>query len=133
MEGVHPDLVAIAYEAIKVSPIDFGIPQFGGLRTQNEQSLLFLQGTSKCDGESKVSNHQKGLALDVFAYVNGSASWDIAHLSIIAGVMLSTANRLHREGIVKSEIRWGGTFGNKNFRGWDMPHFEIIGGDKNEW
>ena len=125
MAGVHNDLITIFTEAIKNSPIDFGVPSLGGLRTENQQRILFMGGSSKCDGFKNKSYHQTGNALDFYAYINGRASWDEVHLAIIAGVILATAKRLRKEGKVESVIKWGGTFGSAKYHGWDMPHFEI--------
>lgn len=36
-----PRLVEIALEAIKISKVDFGIPEFGGKRTNQEQAALY--------------------------------------------------------------------------------------------
>ena len=104
---------------ITISPIDIGIPSTGGWRTPEEQHDLFVRGLSKCDGYTKLSKHQSGRAVDIFAYLHGKASWDKEHLAIIAGVVLSVANQ---KGI---PIRWGGTFGSDDFKGWDYPHFEF--------
>lgn len=108
-------------EALKCCPLDFGIPQYGGKRTAEEQEILFARGLSKCDGFKRKSRHQSGLAVDVFAFVNGKASWDPVHLSLIAGSILTIAKQ---KGL---NIRWGGTFGSDRWKGWDMPHFEIVG------
>jgi len=133
MQGVHPDLIRLYMESIKVSPIDFGVPSSGGLRTQGEQNLLFQNGKSKCDGFNDKSNHQAkddglGYALDFYAYVDGKASWNNVHLSIIAGVIMATAKRLKKEGKISIKIKWGGTFGDNKikYNGWDMPHFEVV-------
>jgi len=125
MLGVHNDLIVIFTEAIKNSPIDFGVPSSGGLRTAEQQRELFMDAKSKCDGYKSKSYHQSGNALDFYAYVNGKASWDKIHLSIIAGVILATAKRLRKGGKINSEITWGGTFGSAEFTGWDMPHFQV--------
>jgi peptidoglycan L-alanyl-D-glutamate endopeptidase CwlK len=125
MDGVHGDLVLVFSEAIKYSPIDFGVPSAGGMRTKDQQKALFDDGKSKCDGIKTLSKHQRGEALDFFAFVNGKASWDKVHLSLVAAVILSTAKRLKSEGVIYSDFRWGGTFGSKEFKGWDMPHIEI--------
>ena len=133
MEGVHPDLQLIFKTALAVSPIDFGVPSTGGVRTAEAQHELFLKGASKCDGYNKLSNHQLqdgqefGKAIDVYAFVNGRASWDKKHLGIVAGAILSVAEILKKEGKISSSIVWGGTFGRngKNLHGWDFPHYEI--------
>ena len=119
LEGVNPQLVELMKMAIRRSPIDFGIPADGGKRTAERQKELFDKGVSKCDGTIKKSYHQSGNAVDVYAYVNGKASWDKEHLAIIAGVVLSTAYAMGLN------VRWGGTFGSNEFKGWDKPHFEL--------
>ncbi len=132
MQGVHPDLIVIFTEAIKTCPIDFGVPEFGGMRTKGEQNLLFKKGLSKCDGFDKISKHQLEYddpyvnALDFYAYISGKASWDKVHLAIVASTILSTATRLLKEGLIKIKIKWGATFGSSIFKGWDYPHIEIV-------
>ena len=36
------------------------------LRSVSEQRRLYDKGLSKCDGTKKVSNHQRGLAMDIY-------------------------------------------------------------------
>lgn len=125
MIGVCPDLIIVFAEALKNSPIDFGVPEFGGLRTQGEQNQLFQKNLSKCDGFEKKSNHQTGDALDFYAYVNGRASWDKTHLAIVASAIMTTAKRLKKEGKINFDLTWGAEFGSMDFHGWDYPHIEI--------
>lgn len=115
IQGVNYQLIEVAELALVLSPIDFGIPRHGGLRTAEEQQKLFNDGASQLDGVNKKSYHQSGMALDVFAYVDGKASWDESHLTTIAAAMLEAANRL------SVRLRWGGHW--KSFI--DMVHFEI--------
>jgi peptidoglycan L-alanyl-D-glutamate endopeptidase CwlK len=115
MEGIDDRLIDIAELAIALSPIDFGVPSSGGFRSTQDQAELYTSGKSKCDGRTNKSYHQTGKALDVFAYVDGKASWDTLHLTTIATAMLQSASQL---GI---ELQWGGLW-----RSWkDMPHFQI--------
>ena len=116
MRGVDPQLVKVAYEALKISRIDFGIPSTGGLRTSDEQNQLYIDGKSKCDGYSKKSLHQTGQALDFFAYVNGKGSWDREHLAMVACAFQQAAIQLG------TPIKVGGLF--KNFEDW--PHVELV-------
>ncbi len=131
MQGVNPQLILVFMEAIHDSPIDFGIPADGGVRTAERQNMLFNTGKSKCDGYKRHSNHQinpaedYGEALDFYAYVNGRASWDKVHLAMIAGVILATAKRLKDDGVIDIELEWGGEFGSNDYHGWDYPHIEI--------
>ena len=113
--GVDERLIDIAEVAIKLSNIDFGIPSTGGLRTEEVQAKLFGDGVSKADGVNNKSYHQSGKALDVYAYVDGKASWDKLHLSLIAAAMLQASAQLGYE------LKWGGLW-----KSWqDYPHFEI--------
>lgn len=115
MEDVHPDLIKVANRAIEISKIDFGIPQYGGVRTALQQRSLYDDGKSQLDGVKKKSYHQTGRALDVFAYVDGKASWDKYHLTQIAVAFFRAAMEL---GI---QIEWGGNW--TSFV--DMPHFQL--------
>jgi len=113
--GVDQRLIEISDLAITLSSIDFGIPSSGGLRTTADQALLFTSGVSKADGRTNKSYHQSGRALDVYAYVDGKASWDKLHLAIIATAMLQAAAHLGHK------LEWGGLW-----KSWqDMPHFEL--------
>ena len=117
LSGVDPRLINIVNLALTISKIDFGIPADGGLRTEDQQHALFLKGASKCDGIKSRSNHQDGLAVDFYAYVDGKASWDHLHLTHVAAALLQAASQLGYK------IRWGGFFG---ANGWDKPHIEIV-------
>jgi peptidoglycan LD-endopeptidase CwlK len=113
--GVDPRLIEISDRAIQISIIDFGIPSTGGLRTTEDQAALFTAGNSKADGRTNKSYHQTGRALDVYAYVDGKASWEKEHLAIIAVAMMQASAELgHR-------LQWGGLW--KSFQ--DMPHFQL--------
>ncbi len=113
-EGVDRRLIEISDLAIQTSVIDFGIPEFGGLRTQKDQRGLFTQGSSRCDGITNKSFHQTGGALDVYAYVDGKASWEREHLAMVACAMLQAASTLGYK------LEWGGLWP------WDMPHFQLV-------
>jgi len=113
--GVDGRLIDIADLAITISPIDFGIPSTGGLRTTDQQAKLFADGVSKTDGVNNKSYHQSGKAVDLYAYVDGKASWDKLHLSVCAAAMLQASAQLGYE------LKWGGLW-----KSWqDYPHFEI--------
>jgi peptidoglycan L-alanyl-D-glutamate endopeptidase CwlK len=115
MAGIDSRLMDIVEVAIKLSNIDFGIPSSGGLRTTEDQAALFTAGKSKCDGRTNKSYHQTGKAVDVYAYVDGKASWDHLHLTHIATAMLQASAQLGYE------LKWGGLWNSWQ----DMPHFEI--------
>ena len=122
--GVDQRLIEISDLALELTPIDFGIPRDGGLRTADRQQDLYLAGKSKCDGTLNKSLHQSGMALDFYAYVNGRASWDVGHLSMVAAAHLQAAAYLGYP------IRWGGffkPFASEPFNhGWDCCHIELM-------
>jgi len=117
MEGIDHRLSEVMKKAIKISKVDFGVPPYGGLRTAEEQFVLFEEGKSTKDGYDRKSYHQTGKAVDVYAYVDGKASWEEEHLAMIAAAVLQAAN------ILGYHVMWGGLW--KNFV--DMPHFQIEG------
>jgi len=115
LANVDDKLVDIIEVALTLTSVDFGIPSTGGYRSEADQAKLFTAGKSKADGRTNKSFHQTGRAADVFAYVDGKASYDEYHLTIVAAAMLEAAGRLGHE------LRWGGHF--KSFL--DMPHFQL--------
>ena len=114
--GIHPDLILITYRAIEITKVDFGIPEFGGLRTTEDQQILFERGVSKADGIEKKSNHQSGNAVDFFPYVSGAADYSYGQCANIACAFFQAAMEL---GV---KIRWGGLFRSFN----DKPHIELM-------
>jgi peptidoglycan L-alanyl-D-glutamate endopeptidase CwlK len=116
LKGVNSMLIAVIERALQISNVDFGIPSTGGVRTAEQQYKLYCNGKSKRDGNIKKSKHQSGNAFDIFAYVDGKASYEVEHLALCATAILQAANEL---GI---SVYWGGHW--RNFK--DMPHFELI-------
>lgn len=121
----HEDLQKVFEAAIALSPVDFGIAC--GHRSIDDQKKAFDEGKSKIDGVNKKGKHNysPSLAVDVYAFVNGKASWDSNELCVIAGVVLAVAANY---GI---KLRWGGNWdmdgqiiSDQNFI--DLPHFELV-------
>ena len=126
LDGVNPQLREVVFLAIKITRVDFGIPAYGGVRTKEEQNQLFRDGKSKADGYIKYSRHQSGEAVDFYAYVDGNASWEPEHLSMIACALLQAASML---GV---SVSWGGLWSTGQTKngieyGWDMAHLELEG------
>jgi peptidoglycan LD-endopeptidase CwlK len=122
--GVDGRLVNVARRALEISKVDFGIPPDGGLRTAERQNELFKKKASKADGYENKSYHQSGKALDVYAYVDGKASWYSPHLAMLACAMLQAASEL---GV---KLEWGGLWSTSDTiegveYGWDAGHFQI--------
>lgn len=114
LSNTDPRILKLVTRAIFISKIDFGIPRDGGMRTAERQNELFKEKVSRCDGYVKKSYHQSGKAFDIYAYVDGKASWDEGHLALAAAAILQAAIDL------QIPLEWGGLW---NYT--DMPHFQI--------
>ena len=133
LAGCHKDLQLIAQEALKISPIDFGISE--GHRSPERQLQLFREGKSTKDGYTKMSKHNlnPSMAFDFFASVPGDAklAFDNEHLTYIAGILYAVAMRLYAEGKIDHKPRWGGNWDGDGTIIYDhglkdRPHFEIV-------
>lgn len=109
MIGVHPDLIAVVYEAMENSPVAFTITE--GLRTPARQAALVKAGASR----TLNSRHLTGHAVDIAALVNGQVRWDWPLYPRIAAAFKAASERL---GI---PIVWGGDWPKLR----DGPHFEL--------
>lgn len=127
----HDDLKIIMTLAIRITDIDFGISE--GHRSIKKQYVYFRSGASKLDGYNRKSKHnyEPSMACDIYAYINGKASYDKESLSYIAGLIQGIANILHSDGKITHKIRWGGNWDmdgeiliDQSFD--DRPHFELI-------
>jgi len=62
--GVHEVVVKLCLLALEYSTVDFGITD--GHRTSEQQQKMYATGKSELDGVKKISDHQRGLAIDVY-------------------------------------------------------------------
>jgi len=109
LDGVHPRLVALAREAIALSPVDFMITE--GLRAKERQIALVRAGASR----TMRSRHLTGHAIDVAAMIDGQVRWDWPLYPRIAAAFKAAAVR---QG---TAIVWGGDWPSLR----DGPHFEL--------
>ena len=125
MKGLDEKLVRVLFRAIRIASrkmdgVDMSIPQFGGLRTADEQNKLFENKLSKCDGYETKSYHQSGRAIDVIPYIKGVNPYSLPEqeqellFHKVASCMLEAAAK---EGV---KLNWGGNW--KTFK--DLPHYE---------
>ena len=138
LAGVDQRLVDVVKRAIQITTIDFGVTC--GLRTQAEQQRLVDTGAS----QTLDSNHVKGRAVDLVAYVGNRASWELNLYDDIALAMKVAAREL------KVPIRWGAAWNVPDLTKWngtmegamnyyidtrrkqnqrpfiDAPHFELV-------
>lgn len=136
LQTCHEDLQKVMTIALAHSDIDFGIAE--GHRTPKRQNELFNtrdkngKRLTKIDGITQLSkhNHSPSLAVDIYAFVNGRTDYSLINMCYLAGVILSTAKRLHQIGRITHAVRWGGNWDRDNelltdqdFD--DTPHFEL--------
>ena len=109
LKGVHPDLQAVIYKAIQITPIDFTVIE--GLRTVERQKKLFESGASK----TMRSRHLTGHAVDIAAWVDGGIRWDWPLYDTLAVAMKQAAKELN------IPLEWGGDW--TTFK--DGPHYQL--------
>ena len=130
MQGVHPLLTYCATVALERSRYDMTIPWMGGVRSAEDQNALFKSGTSKADGVNDLSEHQKGLALDIEPVGYNIKKPDQKYLAAarnhFAQHMFDVFGEMKARGEVPAgvHIHWGGLWGST---GWDKPHYELKG------
>ena len=105
LEGVDKRLQTVVRTAIALTKIDFGVIQ--GLRTEAQQKELVARGAS----QTMKSKHLVGKAVDLMAYINGRASWEMNLYDDIADAMKEAAN------ISSVQICWGAAWATP-----DMPY-----------
>jgi len=117
MNGVHPDLIRVAYTALRHTKYDFGINE-SSVRTIEEQRDSVESGKSKTMNSRHVKgNNACGLscAIDFNVYVNGKTTWDIKYFRKVMQAFVTAAIE---EGVY---IELGGLW--ENFI--DGPHIEL--------
>jgi len=138
LEGVDVRLVRVVRRAIEVTKIDFAVIE--GRRTPERQRELFEKGASQIKENGK---HVLGLAVDLMAYLDNRASWELNLYDEIADAMRTAAWEC------SVPIRWGAAWNIPDIRQWpdtmeaamnfyidarrkqkarpfiDAPHFEL--------
>lgn len=112
LRGVHPDLVRV----VRRCAADWADPETGfivtcGLRTLEEQKLLYKKGATR----TLKSRHLTGHAVDLAVSVRGQVRWDWPLYSKLAKAMKAAAKA------EKVPIEWGGDW--VSFR--DGPHYQL--------
>lgn len=126
LKGVKDGIKQLVKRVLSKSPHDFGIPQYGGFRTAQEQNNLFYKRPSvtTLDGFIKKSYHQSGNAVDIYVYDEHGACWDCKEkYKEISEIFKSEFGLMKDEGLfLENEfLYWGGDWTRFN----DLPHFEV--------
>lgn len=107
LQGVDESLVKVVKRAIQITEVDFGV--ICGLRTLEQQKALVASGAS----QTLNSKHVEGKAVDLMAYVDGRASWELNLYDDIALAMKYAAKEL------KIPIRWGAAWNVPDLTKWN--------------
>lgn len=107
LQGVDPDLVAVAKRAIQITKVDFGITE--GLRSVSRQRELVRAGKS----QTMKSKHILGRAVDSVAYIDGQVSWDLSLYDDIADAYAQAGREL---GV---PLRWGAAWSISDITRWN--------------
>jgi peptidoglycan L-alanyl-D-glutamate endopeptidase CwlK len=98
LEGVKPELVAVARRAIAITTQDFAITD--GLRTAAEQKELLARGATT----TLNSKHLTGDAVDAVPVVAGKPRWEWPLTYAVAAAFQIAAGELG------TRLRWGGVW-----------------------
>ena len=119
----HDDLQRIMREVVK----EFDCSILCGHRDEATQNRMVAEGKSQLRWPEGKHNSMPSQAVDVAPY---PINWhDRERFHYFAGYVMGVAERLRREGKIRSYLRWGGDWSmdtqvsDNNFD--DLPHFEI--------
>jgi peptidoglycan L-alanyl-D-glutamate endopeptidase CwlK len=122
LRTVEDHLQRVVRRALYESRVDFSV--ISGLRTLEEQQELYAQGRTKpgkiitwVDGVYQVSNHQAGLAVDLYPWVDGKTSHDPDHYKAVARAMFYSSQ------VLGFPVAWGGLWTGEQE---DLPHWELV-------
>ena len=107
LSTVKKELWTICQDAIKITRIDFGV--ICGIRTEKEQEALLAKGATT----TMRSKHLTGDAVDLMAYIDGRASWELNLYDDIADAMKEAARKN------ELSIRWGAAWHINDITNWN--------------
>ena len=108
LAGVDAALQETVKLAIQKTKIDFGV--ICGMRNLKEQEALVAKGASK----TMKSKHLEGKAVDLMAYIDGRASWELNLYDEIADAMKEASKE------TEVDLRWGAAWTTNSLRESDL-------------
>ena len=107
LRGVDERLVKVVQRAIQITTVDFGVIE--GVRTPEKQMEYYKRGVSQIAVGGK---HVEGKAVDLMAYLDNRASWELNLYDEIADAMKAAASEQN------VAIRWGAAWQVSDIRKW---------------
>jgi|TARA_R100000231_G_scaffold47545_3_gene40772 peptidoglycan L-alanyl-D-glutamate endopeptidase CwlK len=109
LEGVHPDLVEVVSEAIKITTVDFGVTY--GVRTLHEQAELKRTGRSQTmKSKHLIQDTGYAHAVDLVAYFGSDISWELNVYDDICDAMAEAARKN------SVALKWGAAWSEGDIR-----------------
>ena len=108
LAGVDAALQETVKLAIQKTKIDFGV--ICGMRSIETQKELVAKGASK----TMKSKHLEGKAVDLMAYIDGRASWELKLYDDIADAMKEASKE------TEVDLRWGACWTTNSLRESDL-------------
>lgn len=129
-KSCHIDLQVLADEVIKIHDCTV----VTGHRDKITQNQLFADGFSRVQYPNGNHNKTPSYAIDLAPYVPsmGGLTYDREYSLYFAGMVLATADRLYRSGLMTHKVKWGGNWStnrNRSFKDisfYDGLHFELV-------
>ena len=124
----HSDLQLLASEVLSIH--DCSVVY--GHRTEADQNRLFDEGKSKKRWPNSKHNSWPSNAMDLAPYVPGVGLWDYEYVLYFSGLVLGTADMMHKMGSMQHKIRAGmnwSTIRDRNFKlnsFFDGNHYELM-------
>ena len=132
LKGVHPDMVLICNEVIKI--YDFSV--IDGVRTVAKQKELFAaKKTTTMNSMHLPQKDGFSHAVDLMPYKTGTNAFsgkqdDTMRFAFLAGLMWKTSEDLYAKGLTTHKITWGMDwdrdyqYDDHTFK--DAPHFQLV-------
>ena len=109
LEGVHPKLVEVVSEAIKLTTVDFGVTY--GVRTLHEQEELYRTVRSlTMKSKHLIQDTGYSHAVDLVAYFGSDISWELNVYDDICDAMAEAARRN------STALKWGAAWSEGDIR-----------------
>ena len=131
LKGVHPDLVLMCTEVIKI--YDFSV--IDGVRTLEKQKELFAnKKTTTMNSKHLPQKDRFSHAVDLMPYKTSTNAFsgkqdDTMRFAFLAGLMWKTSEDLYAKGLTTHKLTWGMDwdrdyqYDDHTFK--DAPHFEL--------
>lgn len=126
LKGVHPSLVQMVTRLDKICPIDFGIPEEGGVRSKAAALRNADKGTGVPDSLHCLQSDGYGWAVDLVPHILGKLGWDQATCEAMRPYVFRAADECNV--LVQHGADWDADdrTGEAALKEWDWPHYQLI-------